>query len=67
MTIVPEIHQQGMLSLENLEEVLKMDRQSCDVGLQTSVDGRIWLCVNGMALVRFKPARIHPNIFDEVM
>jgi hypothetical protein len=50
-------YQRGHLSMENLVDVAMFDLQDCEVGLQTSDDGRIWLCVNGMALVRFKPKR----------
>lgn len=59
---VPEFHQQGSLGICNLDEVIKMlqetseDGETVDVGLQVSHEGRIWLCVNGMALIRFKPA-----------
>lgn len=55
---VPETHQFGHLSVENLELIRMMDLESCDVGLQTSADGRIWICVNGIAFLRFKPARV---------
>lgn len=51
----PETHHHGMLSIENAEIVAGMDLADCDVGLQVSYDGRIWLCVNGVAWVRFKP------------
>ncbi len=57
MKEVKETHQQGMISIENLEMILKQDTQNCDVGIQISHDGRIWLCVNGVAFVRFKPKR----------
>ena len=56
---ITEFHQQGMLEIGNLEFI----KQSCpnfqdvDVGLQVSFDGRIWLCVDGIALIRFKPKR----------
>ncbi len=58
MVKVPETHQQGFLSIENLDMIVnnvEVDRMNCDVGLQTSPDGRIWLCVNGIAFIRFKP------------
>lgn len=57
MNPVEETHQQGLLSIENLDEVLKQDRMDCDVGIQIAHDGRIWLCVNGLAFIRFKPKR----------
>lgn len=55
MQEVPEFHQQGHLSIENLEFVLRDGLGNCDVGLQVADDGRIWLCVNSVAFLRFKP------------
>lgn len=52
---VPETHKQGHLSIENAEVVAAMDLADCDLGLQIAWDGRVWLCVNGVAWVRFKP------------
>ena len=54
MKEVKEFHQTGMLSVENLR-LLELDHSCVDVGLQVSSDGRIWLCVNGEAFIRFKP------------
>lgn len=56
----PERHQEGVLSIENLDEVQKMVRvdsrtQRVDFGLQVAPDGRIWVCVNGIAFLRFSP------------
>ncbi|ASZ74594.1 hypothetical protein KHO57_gp019 [Mycobacterium phage Phabba] len=64
---VEEFHQEGSLGISNLEEVLyelnlhAESGEQVDVGLQVSHEGRIWLCVNGMALIRFKPnmAQMH--------
>ena len=61
MTIVDETHQQGYLSIENLEIIQQSNKQDCDVGLQVSSDGRIWLCVDGIAFIRFKPKQKHYN------
>ena len=48
--------QTGLLLVENSEQVAEMDLTNALVGLQYStVDGRIWLCVNGVAFIRFKP------------
>lgn len=55
MIDIKEIHQQGHLSIENLELIQTLDKLKCDVGIQMSNDGRIWLCVNGIAFLRFKP------------
>lgn len=54
---VKEFHQKGMLSIENLELIQDLDKSFIDVGLQIADDGRIWLCVDGVAFIRFKPRR----------
>lgn len=48
----PETHQQGHLSIEKIS---LSDLQKCDFGIQIAKDGRIWICVNGMAFLRFRP------------
>lgn len=45
-------HQQGFLSIE---QELKPGIKECDIGIQIARDGRIWICVDGAALIRFKP------------
>lgn len=52
-----ETHQEGYLSLERdlLEEIA--GHKLVDVGLQVAADGRIWLCINGIAFIRFTPKR----------
>jgi len=29
-----------------------------DLGVQVAADGRVWVCINGIAFLRFSP---HPN------
>lgn len=57
MKSYPETHARGLLTIENLDLVLRADPRDVDVGVQIAHDGRIWLCVNGMAFVRFKSKR----------
>ena len=56
-----EQHQQGMLSIENLEEIFHQNLHDLDLGVQISVDGRVWICINGIAFLRFKPTRKQPK------
>ncbi len=49
----PETHQEGILSIHKAFSTNQ--EHHCDLGLQVSPDGRIWLCVNGEAYIRFKP------------
>lgn len=54
----PELHQEGTTQLHNQEEVERaIAAGEVDFGLQVAVDGRVWVCVNGMAYIRFKPRR----------
>lgn len=56
-----ETHQQGTIFLGNLEElgIAGQDMQiHGDLGVQIAEDGRVWVCINGIAFVRFSP---HPN------
>lgn len=57
MNEFPETHQRGRLSVENTEMISKVNLEDCDVGIQVSWDGRIWLCLDGIAWLRFKPAK----------
>lgn len=54
---VPEVHASGFVQVLNQEQIAEMDLLDADFGLQVAPDGRVWVCVNGTAFVRFKPAR----------
>lgn len=41
----------GILSIENMPELM----QPVDVQLSTEKDGRIWLNVDGICFIRFRP------------
>lgn len=47
-----ELHQEGIISIhkDGKEEMIH-----ADIGIQISHDGRIWLCIDGKAFVRFRP------------
>lgn len=48
----PELHSKGIISIENLpkERMIKGD-----LGIQIAPDGRLWICIDGIAFIRFKP------------
>jgi len=48
----PELHSQGIISIENIpkERMIKGD-----LGIQIAKDGRVWICIDGVAFIRFKP------------
>jgi len=55
----PETHQQGIISIENKELIFDRSNDLTeiikgDIGIQISKDGRIWICINGIAFIRFK-------------
>lgn len=50
-------HQKGVISVEKF---LNTGGHYGDVGVQIARDGRIWMCYNGQALIRFKPAEDNP-------
>ena len=43
-------YMKGLLSVKT-----PIESQICDFGIQIEKDGRIWICVNGAAFIRFKP------------
>ena len=52
----PETHQKGIISLENVPGGLMQEGYiEGDFGIQVAWDGRVWVCINGIAFLRFKP------------
>ena len=56
----PEVHQHGIISIENKDMILgrSLDFNQGivgDFGIQIAEDGRVWVCVNGISFIRFKP------------
>jgi hypothetical protein len=51
----PETHQQGNIFFEqSIEQSVLFG----DLGIQVAEDGRVWICVDNKALIRFTPERI---------
>jgi hypothetical protein len=48
----PEMHQLGIVSIE---KDLRRTSKIADIGIQISKNGRIWICIDGEAVIRFKP------------
>ena len=55
--IVPykETHQQGVISIDHLPSVSLAD---ADLGVQIASDGRVWICINRVSVIRFRPRLI---------
>jgi len=61
----PELHQRGIISFENVDLVSEKSKTvknwkpilpiSGDFGIQIARDGRVWVCIDGVAFIRFKP------------
>ena len=56
----PVTHQSGSIDISNLDIIFGEERQTGhyidgDIGIQIAKDGRIWVCVNGISLIRFSP------------
>ena len=47
-----ETHMQGLLTVE---QDLKISGRVCDLGIMIDEKGRVWVCVDGTALIRFCP------------
>ena len=54
----PPLYQEGHLSIEDDTVIKRLDLQNCQFGIQVCRDGRVWVCVNGMAYLRFKPGKV---------
>lgn len=48
---VDETHMKGFMSVE----LPDMDSRICDFGIQVAADGHVWICIDGIAFIRFKP------------
>ena len=60
ITEYPETHQVGMISLENIPKDMIEERMiEGDFGIQIASDGRVWICVDGVAFIRFKPSGLY--------
>ena len=56
---MPETHSTGMITIENIEQIKTIltgnreNMMNADLGIMIR-DGKVWMCVNGIALLRFK-------------
>jgi len=55
MEAYPESHAYGLIEIINVPDKLVFNG---DIGIQIADDGRMWICRDGIALIRFKPERI---------
>ena len=55
-----ETHMEGVISLENIDYLQDDDGNiksliKGTLGIQIAEDGRIWVCIDGIAFIRFRP------------
>ena len=68
MKAYPETHQHGYISIENLPDKMNQGftfnpiSLEGDFGIQIAKDGRVWVCINGIAFIRFKPDILKENL-----
>ncbi len=55
MKALPETHEQGLITFE---QDIKTGGIKGDFRIQIAKDGRVWICVDGQALIRFKPVHL---------
>lgn len=48
----PEQHAEGIISIEKIPDSKLIKG---DLGIQISKDGRVWICIDGIAFLRFRP------------
>jgi hypothetical protein len=60
MELKLEIKEQGTILIENCDyhKIGGDKRIEGDLGIQIARDGRVWMCINGVAFIRFSP---HPD------
>lgn len=50
-----ETHCQGHIIISEEYKNFPHNLQDVDLGIQIGFDGRVWVCINGIAFIRFKP------------
>ena len=50
MEVIEETHMNGLITIES-----EVKTHIGDLGIQIAKDGRIWICIDGVAFIRFKP------------
>lgn len=58
ITPYKETHQEGNISIEFIPESINFYG---DFGIQIASDGKVWICINGKAFIRFHPDIIQIN------
>ncbi len=59
-----EMHCTGLVSIDNRLPMAAIGQ--VDFGIQIAPDGRVWICINGISFLRFKPNRIQLKSNEEI-
>jgi hypothetical protein len=62
----PETHQKGLISIEQPLIPRLGNNWIGDFGIQIAADGRIWICIDGVAAIRFKPINKIKKLIDQL-
>ena len=57
-----ETHMDGLISLENDYFHKTAGVVSGDFGIKIAEDGRVWICINGIAFIRFHPSNKYHTV-----
>jgi hypothetical protein len=55
------VYQHGYISIE---QSIERRMFKGDIGIQMAEDGRVWVCVNGLSVIRFTPIKERGNKND---
>ena len=53
---LPEIKETHITGFLSVDKIFDRFKQNCDFSIQIAKDGRIWIYIDGIAFIRFKPA-----------
>lgn len=56
MKTYPDTHMQGMIEVNSIPNIKSLPKMIIgDIGIEIEKDGRIWICIDGVCFLRFKP------------
>lgn len=61
---LPEHHQTGQIIFDQLPQLKGVNYlKEADLGIQIASNGRVWICINGLSFLRFKPQKHHLSFY----
>jgi hypothetical protein len=59
------LYQEGTVTLDTPDLFQRLDLDNCQFGVQVAEDGRVWVCINSVSVLRFKPKVITTVMVDD--